>query len=131
MGEKAKDGEGRIQEGPFDHERLDVYQVAIRFIEWRSQILRRYPAKHYLVDQLDRALTSVAANIAEGSGEKPGAERGRFIRYAKRSATECSALLDVVDARKLEPSGTMAEGRLLIHRVIAMLTALGRANGAF
>ncbi len=121
----------RIQDGPFDHERLEAYQVTIRFIEWRSGILRRFPSKHPLVDQLDRAVTSIAANIAEGSGEKPGAERGRFYRYAKRSATECSALLDVVEARKLEPSGKMAEGKLLIHRVIAMLTALARGNGAF
>ena len=130
MDENGAEPGPRIQSGLFDHERLDVYQAAIRFIEWRSGILRRLPSNHHLVDQLDRASTSIALNIAEGSGEWSRPERSRFYRMARRSATECAAVLDVVEARRIEPKERMAEGKELIHRVIAMLTALARANRA-
>ncbi|MDX1675072.1 MAG: four helix bundle protein [Longimicrobiales bacterium] len=44
-----------------------------------------------LAEQLRRAATSVALNIAEGStGETPNETR-RFIAYAIRSAVECAA----------------------------------------
>ncbi len=122
------DQDGR-EDRRFNHERLQAYQTTLAFIEWRSGILKRLPSTHYLVDQLDRASTSIAANIAEGSGEKPGLERSRFYRISRRSATECSALLDVIAARQMEPKARVAEGKALIHRVIAMLTALARLNG--
>ena len=123
---RERGGGGR--DGPFDHERLDAYQTALQFLEWRTGILKRLPSKHFLVDQLDRASTSIAFNIAEGSGEKPGAERCRIYRISRRSATECSAILDIIEARKLEPKSRMAEGRQLIRRLIAMLTVLSRTN---
>ncbi len=106
----------------------EVYQTALRFIEWRGGILSRFPPNHYLVDQLDRASSSITLNIAEGAGEWARADRARFYRMARRSATECSAILDVVQARRLEPAERMSEGKELIHRVIAMLTALARSS---
>ncbi len=121
------DDEGRPQRR-YNHERLEAYRMTLAFIEWRSGILKRFPSTHYLVDQLDRACLSIANSIGEGSGEKPGAERCRFYRMARRSATECSAILDVIAARRLEPNERMAEGKELIGRVIAMLTVLARLN---
>ena len=87
--------------------------------------------RSYLVDQLvrgDRRRGAIAANIAEGSGEKAGPERLRFYRMSRRSATECSAVLDVIGARQLEAETQLPEGKLLIHRIIAMLTVLARIN---
>ncbi len=121
-------GRGWDPEVKFDHERLEVYQTALRFIEWRNGILGRFSPSHYLVDQLDRASTSITFNIAEGAGEWARGDRTRFYRMARRSATECAAVLDVVEARRFEPAEKMVEGKALIHRVIAMLTVLARSN---
>jgi hypothetical protein len=55
----------------FDHERLKVYQEALRFIAWASPIIEELPAKLSARDQLDRASTSIALNLAEGTANDP------------------------------------------------------------
>jgi four helix bundle protein len=47
-------------------------------------------------NQLRRATTSICLNIAEGAGEFSAKEKAPFYRIAKRAATECAAILDVV-----------------------------------
>ena len=80
----------------FDHENLDVYKAAIDFVALIDEIVENLPrGRGYLADQLQRAATSVPLNIAEGAGEFSGNEKARFYRIAKRSATECAAILHV------------------------------------
>lgn len=84
----------------FGQKQLDVYQIVIEFIILSNEILEELPRGWgYLVDQLQRAGSSIAQNIAEGSGEYARYEKHRFYRMAKRSATECAVVLD--SARKL------------------------------
>lgn len=72
----------------FDHERLDVYRVSIDFVVCANDFVEGLPrGRAYLANQLQRAATSVPLNIAEGTGEFSGAEKARFYRMAKRSAT--------------------------------------------
>ncbi len=40
-------------------------------------------------EQLRDAAQSIGANIAEGFGRGPGADRARFVRMARGSAEEC------------------------------------------
>src|ERR1043165_2820 len=49
-------------------------------------------------DQMRRAATSVAANIAEGAGAGGDAEFRRFLKYARRSCDEIRAHLAVASA---------------------------------
>ena len=51
-----------------------------------------------LRDQMRRAATSVAANIAEGAGAGGDAEFRRFLKYARRSCDEIRAHLAVATA---------------------------------
>lgn len=109
----------------YDHEKLQVYRTALAFVKWRQTILRR-PRRGIgdLADQLTRASASIPLNIAEACGEFSGPDRARLFRYARRSATECLAALDVVEALKLEPLDVIARGRALLRPVVAMLTRL-------
>ena len=76
---------------PFDHEKLDVYHPALDALELCDQIGGDLPPGRANVrDQLDRASTSVVANIAEGAGEFSRPEKARFYRIARRSAIESS-----------------------------------------
>jgi four helix bundle protein len=60
----------------FDHEKLDVYQAALSFILLIDEMVELLPkGRAYLADQLLRAGTSVALNIAEGAGEYSGNEK--------------------------------------------------------
>jgi len=84
----------------FDHEKLDVYQIAIDWVSHAQDIQEGLPrGSGNLADQLQRATASIVLNIAEGAGEFAGADKARFYRIAKRSATECAAALDVAKRR--------------------------------
>jgi four helix bundle protein len=71
--------------------------------------------------RMQRAASSIALNIAEGAGEYARHEKNRFYRMAKRSATECAAVLDfglklgLIDTKKLR------DARDLLFRIVSML----------
>ena len=105
----------------FDHEKLDVYQAAIDFVVVADGIVERLPrGRAYLADQFQRAATSIPLNIAEGAGEFARKEKARFYRMAKRSATECAAIVDVCRRLKLVDKESAAARELLV-RIVAML----------
>jgi hypothetical protein len=43
----------------FDHEKLDVYQEAIRFVPWVDELLESFPRHLTVHGQLDRASASI------------------------------------------------------------------------
>jgi four helix bundle protein len=114
----------------FDHERLDVYQVAIEFAGDANGTANEFPmGQAPLAEQLRRAATSICLNIAEGAGEFSPREKARFYRMAKRSATECAAVLDV--AKAWSSSATQLRERLdagkeKLERIVSMLIKLAR-----
>ncbi len=113
----------------FDHEKLDVYRVAIDFVRLADDVAEGLPrGRGYLADQLHRAATSIALNIAEGAGEFSRKDKARFYRMAKRSATECAAVLDVIRTLSLAGNVEALEvGRDLLLRVVAMLVGMTRS----
>jgi four helix bundle protein len=113
----------------FHHERLDVYRTAIEFVVAAETIASRLPrGRHYLADQLRRAATSIVLNIAEGAGEFSRGEKSRFYRIARRSATECTAILDVCQHLELGTQQDFEESREFLHRIISMLTRLTQVH---
>ena len=109
----------------FDHERLDVYRCALDTLDCCDLVLEQMPpGRAHFRDQLDRAATSVVLNIAEGAGEFSRAKKRRFYRMALRSATECAAILHIVDRRGHVPHAVTAEARTLLRRVVSMLVRM-------
>ena len=114
----------------FDHERLDVYQAAIEFVVLANDLAEQLPrGRGYLADQLQRASTSIVLNVAEGAGEFSSAEKLRFYRMARRSATECAAILDVCKRLGLLKQELHQQGRELLLRVVSMLIRIARPSG--
>jgi four helix bundle protein len=111
----------------FDHERLTVYRTAIDFIAHAEEVVGRLPkGRAYLADQLHRAATSIALNIAEGAGEYRPRDKARFYRMALRSATECAALLDICRRLALIEDTTYRSGYDLLDSIAAMLTQMAK-----
>jgi four helix bundle protein len=109
----------------FDHDRLDVYRSAVDWLVIADKLATTLPkGRAYLADQLRRAATSISLNIAEGAGEFAAADKARFYRMARRSATECAAILDGCRALTLGEPDLLGAGRELLCRIVAMLTAL-------
>lgn len=115
----------------FDHEKLDVYQTAVEWVVLAQDIVMAMlddKGNGSLADQLQRAASSITLNIAEGAGEFSSAEKARFYRIAKRSATECAAILDVARRRTCISEEHFESGRSLLLRVVGMLVKLARAH---
>ena len=118
----------------FDHDRLEVYQTALRFLVVANEVCQQLPrGRGYLADQLQRAATSVVLNIAEGAGEFAPKEKARFYRMARRSATESAAVLDVCSNLHLLAQEGYTAGRDLLLQIVSMLvrmiTNLGGEEG--
>jgi four helix bundle protein len=110
----------------FDHEKLSVYQEAIKFVVWSDEILGKLSKSLAVHNQLDRAATSISLNIAEGNGKYTPADRCRFFDIARGSALECAACLDVLVAKKkLVDAGP---GKAILVRIVSMLVGLIRST---
>jgi four helix bundle protein len=111
----------------FDHEKLDVFKVSIQWVILSERIASHFPrGRSSLTDQLHRASTSIPFNIAEGAGEYAIQEKSRFYRIARRSATECSAILEVCYQLQFVNEALYVEARQLLLRIVAMLTKLAK-----
>ena len=109
----------------FEHERLDVYRAAIEFLVLADGIGAALPrGSGYLADQLRRAASSISFNIAEGAGEFAAPDKARCYRMARRSATESAAILDACRVLSLSADEATQNGRALLLRIVAMLTAM-------
>ena len=113
----------------FDHEKLDVYQTQLRFVQWLSELLesvqRESPSKtREIRDQLDRASLSVLLNLAEGNGKRQRRIRAKFFDDARGSTSECAACLDSLVAKGVCEQSRVEPGKELLRRVYAMLTKL-------
>ena len=108
----------------FDHEKLRVYQQALTFVTWATELLSNVQPKAAAKDQLDRASTSVPLNIAEGNGKFAARDRCRFIEIARGSALECAACLDVLVAKDLCNRDRISAGKDQLFEIVSMLTGL-------
>src|SRR4051812_18772045 len=59
------------------------------------QQCKRQKLPHFLKDQLNRASSSIALNLAEGSGKRTKADQIRFYSIAFGSLRESQAILEI------------------------------------
>jgi len=112
----------------FDHERLDVYRLALDFLVYADGLIRKLPrGRAHFADQLGRAALSVVLNIAEGAGKVSAADKRRYYLTARGSATEAAALLDALSRVRLLDEPKCAEGKEMLLRVVSMLVKLARS----
>ena len=116
-------------ERPFDHEKLDVYQIELRFIAWLTDFfleVSQLRAAHCreLFDQRDPASLSALLNTAEGNGKRRGRQRAKFFDDARGSAIECAACLDAAVAKRFASPSRIQPGKEMLARTAAMLTRL-------
>jgi four helix bundle protein len=109
----------------FDHEKLDAYRLAIAFRAWVSPILDEVQPRGRrpnVLKHLDESATSVALNIAEGTGKRSLPDRFRYLEIARGSALEYAACLDVLVARSRLSSDVASQGKATLVRVVSTIT---------
>ena len=108
-----------------DHEKLDVYKISIEFMAIAISLVDIIPRGYSsLGDQLKRAAWSIPLNIAEGCGKNKINDKKRFYAIARGSAMECGAIIDVCKVLKIEDENAFKQGKVLLIRIVSMLTKL-------
>jgi len=110
----------------FGHEKLDVYQLSIRYVGWVYEYAEKLggPQRHAR-DQWLRASQSIPLNIAEGNGKTSNADRRRFFEIARGSAFECAAIQDVLVVSGAMDREISAPRKVELDRIAIMLSRLG------
>ncbi len=81
----------------FDHEKLDVYHLAVEYVAESFVMAKRLSGLHrHARDQGLRAAQSIPLHIAEGKGKRSLKDRARFFDISRGSALECAAIQDVL-----------------------------------
>jgi four helix bundle protein len=105
---------------------FQVEEAAYQLIAALRPVMPRIKSQdRALADQLSRAASSVALNIAESNYSDPGNRRARLFTAAG-SANETRAVLRVAVESGYCGQGEAASARALLDRVIAMLWKLTR-----
>ena len=109
----------------FDHEKLDVYQLAIQFASWTEVLVEDGKGKAASAKKhLDEASSSIPDHIAEGNGTWSKKERKKFFEVARASALECASGLDVLVAKRRSSADRVIEGKKQLRRIVNVLTRM-------
>ena len=113
-------------------QKLDVYRCAIEFFAFVVKVSEAAPRGNAaLLDQLRRAGSSVALNIAEAARRTGSADAARTYAIARGSAMECAAVLDTLLLLGAIEAKEKAPGDELLERLVAMLTKLCRLSAGW
>lgn len=112
-----------------DYRNLKVWHRTLDFISQVYDITTHFPSHELygLTNQIRRAATSIALNIAEGATSGYDNEFSRFLRLAIRSANEVGAGFEIAKRLKYCESSVVQQ---IIHEadeIAAMLQGLLRS----
>lgn len=115
-----------MTENNFAFEDLKVYQLVIEWAHTAEAVLSQHQAyiSHSFADQLSRASTSIALNVAEGNGRWHKAEKRQFLWIARGSAFECVAIIEILYRKKTITSEERNIFRKNLATIGKMLTSL-------
>lgn len=121
-------GQGQASDVEFDFERLPAYRRAEDFVMWAYGHMGRITqGDAYLAGQLHRAARSIALNVGEGAGEFSPPEKAHFYRIARRSGTECVAIVNILTRTGVIDADAARKARRLLHEIVSMLVVMCRA----
>jgi four helix bundle protein len=118
-----------------DYHQLDTWQRSMDYAVSIYGFVKELPEseRYNLVSQLQRAVTSVPLNIAEGSASATKAEFARFLGYAYRSLKEVITCLELCQRiHAAQPGVGLAHGLIEEGSQIARMTRslIQRLEGA-
>lgn len=113
----------------FGFEKLEVWQKAIEVTALIYQITKGFPddERYGLTNQLRRSATSIAANIAEGSGRQSTKDFQRFIGISYATLMETVSHLYVARSQAYIQPEDMENLLNQLESISRMLSGLNRS----
>ncbi|UJH68850.1 four helix bundle protein [Allomuricauda sp. SCSIO 65647] len=114
-----------MEEPKFAFEDLKVYRKSLDFIDMVYDLTDSFPKEeiYKLTSQYTRAATSIAFNIAEGSGDTD-AQFNRFLQIALNSLKECLVCTTIALRREYIDNTTNKNLREKMVELSKMITGL-------
>ena len=109
--------------GYFEHEKLDVYRVALEVLRGVSGKRGAFAGNAWLYQEGIRSAGSVVLNVAEGASLRAKGAKKRHYQIAHASCGELAAVFDAADAMGVNGLHELAE---LNRREGQMLGKLSR-----
>ncbi len=108
------------------HKKLDVWVEAMKLVKQAYQLTENFPVaeKYGLTNQINRAVVSVMANIAEGAARESNKEYIHFLTIAQGSLSEVDALFEISCELNILSKSEYANVTIQIDKVSAMLGGL-------
>ena len=108
------------------HKDLLVWQKSIDFVVEIYEITKSFPKSELfaLTNQIRRCVTSIPANIAEGSGRKGHKEFIQFLHIALGSSTELETFLIISKRLNYIDENIFEKLNEQLTEIIRMLTGL-------
>ena len=108
------------------HKDLLVWQKSMDLVILIYSLTKQYPKEelYALTNQIRRCVTSIPANIAEGSGRKNKSELIQFLHIALGSATELETFLIISTRLQYINSEQYEEANHALNEVIKMLCGI-------
>jgi len=120
---RTADDEQR-DEAYFEHERLEVYQLGLRFVGWVDVGAPEHEVGVRRSRKLDALATSIVLNIAEGNGRSEDSDHRNFLDIAHRAAIKAALQLDLVGVKARTVSADLEEGKQMLGSIVKMLLAM-------
>jgi len=126
---RRETGEELVAVAEYKFQKLEVYQLALAYIKSVYFLSTKLPGreKYNLSSQIERAATSIALNIAEGSTGQTNLEQNRFLGLALRSYLETIACLDLIELFSYLPENEISDLRRQGHQLFIKLVAFRKA----
>ncbi len=112
----------------FGHEKLKVYQKAMKFAVLQSPILASLHHQVAACDHLQRGSESILLNIAHSNSTWSPKERIVYLGHANGSALECAACLDILVAKNLLAAKDISKAKENLSEVVSMLIAMRKTT---
>ena len=111
--------------GPFPHEKLDVYRVALEMAALAKELAEQIPRGHRSVaDHLLRAASNTVLLCAEGANRRGAAQKRQRFVESRGECGEVAAAGDLILVLHLGSAARALKLKQLASRVSAMLTRL-------
>jgi len=114
------------------HKKLDVWKLSVDLVAEIYKLTHILPPeeRYNLSSQMQRAVVSVPANIAEGAARKSKKEFAQFLHISQGSLSELDTHLEVAKRLEYLSEDKIHSSDVLMERIDKMLTGLIKSNNS-
>jgi four helix bundle protein len=109
-----------------NYKNLELWRLSMEIVKETYQLTRNYPSeeKYGLISQTNRAVVSIACNIAEGMGRNHVKDTVQFLHVSRGSAYEAETLLSIARMLKIIDEEASDNVEKKLERSIQMINGL-------